>query len=117
MKSPNYTEKYNETKLSEMPLLMVQGHSSFILVVHKWLAENFDCVIQPYDFALYQILWLIAISMGDAGHMYNNTVTYHYLFNYELSEGKMDVKFSIKSKSLRSTLSKLVIKNYMNESK
>ncbi|XP_025411458.1 uncharacterized protein LOC112684254 isoform X2 [Sipha flava] len=107
LKSPNYSEKYNMTKLSEMPVLMVQGNTSFILAVHEWLAEHFDCIIRPYEFANYQVLWLIAISMADAGTSYNNTVSYHYLFKYELSKGKMDVKCSVESEFLRSTLSKI----------
>lgn len=110
LKSPNYTEKYNMTKLSEMPVLMVQGNTSFILAVHKWISEHFDCIIRPYEFAFYQVLLLIAISMADAGHLYNNTVSYYYLFQYELSKGKMDVKCSVESEFLRSTLSKLVMK-------
>lgn len=89
-----------------MPILMVQGNKSFIMAVHNWLTNHFDCVIRPYEFALYQFLWLIAISMGDAGQSYNETVLYHYIYKYELSKGQTDVKCYIESEFLRSTLAK-----------
>lgn len=112
LKSPHYTEKYNKNNLSDMPLLMVHGNKTTITSVHNWLTDCFDCVIRPYEFTLNQFIWLIAISMGDAGQPYNEIVLYHYLYKYELSKGKMDVTFSIKSEFLRSALVKLVIKNY-----
>lgn len=112
LKSPDYTEKYNKNKLSDMPVLLVQGNKSYITAVHNWLTDNFDCVIRPYEFVQYQFLWLIAISMGDAGQLYNETVVYHYVYNYEFSKGKMDVACSVESQFLRSTLAKLVHSSY-----
>lgn len=91
-----------------MPILMVQGNKSFSIAIHNWLTEYFDCVIRPFEFALYQFLWLIAISMGDAGQLYNETVLYHYLYKYESSKGQMDVKCYAESEFLRSVLAKLV---------
>lgn len=91
-----------------MPILMVQGNKSFSIAIHNWLTEHFDCVIRPYEFALYQFLWLIAISMGDAGQLYNETVLYHYLYKCESSKGQMDVKCYAESEFLRSVLAKLV---------
>lgn len=112
LKSPHYVEKYNQNNLSDMPLLMVHGNKTIITSVHNWLTDCFDCVIRPYEFTLHQFIWLIAISMGDAGQSYNEIVLYHYLYKYELSKGKMDITFSIKSEFLRSALVKLVIKSY-----
>lgn len=89
-----------------MPLLMVQGNKSMIIAVHHWLADHFDCVLRPYEFALYEFLWLIAISMGEAGQSYNETVLYHYLYKYELSTGQMDIKCYVESEFLRSILNK-----------
>lgn len=89
-----------------MPVLMVQGNKSIIVAVHNWLTDHFDCVIRPYEFAWHQFLWLIAISMGDAGQVFNGTVLYHYLYNYEFSKGQMDVKCHIESEFLRSILAK-----------
>lgn len=89
-----------------MPVLMVQGNKSMIMFVHNWLTDCFDCVIRPYEFALYQFLWLIAISMGDAGQSYNEVILYHYLYKYEFTKGQMDVKVFIESEFLRSILTK-----------
>lgn len=91
-----------------MPILMVQGNRSISGAIHNWLTERFDCVIHPYEFALYQFLWLIAISMGDAGQSYNETVLYHYLYKYELTKGQVDIKCYAESQFLRSVLAKLV---------
>lgn len=89
-----------------MPVLMVQGNKSIIAAVHSWLTNHFDCAIRPYEFAFYQFLWLIALSMGDAGQLFNETVLYHYLYQYELSKGQMDVKCYVESEFLRSILAK-----------
>lgn len=112
LKSPNYTEKYNKNNLSDMPVLMVLGNQMFITAINNWFTDHFDCVIRRYEFTQYQFLWLIAISMGDAGQSYNETVVYHYIYNYELSKGKMDVECSVESEFLRSTLTKLVNRSY-----
>lgn len=115
LKSPNYTEKFNKTNLSDMPVLMVQGNEMFINAINNWFTNHFDCVIRRYEFTQYQFLWLIAISMGDAGQSYNETVVYHYIYNYELSKGKMYVECSVvESEFLRSTLTKLVYRNYFS---
>lgn len=106
LKSPKYTENYNKNNLSDMPVLMVQGNKSIVATVHLWLTDHFDCIIRPYEFALYQMLWLIALSMGDAGQLYNETVIYHYLYKYELSKGELDVKCRVDSELLRSILAK-----------
>lgn len=95
-----------------MPILMVQGNKSFLIAIHNWLTEHFDCVIRPYEFAFYQFLWLIAISMGDAGQLYNETVLYHYLYKNESSKGQMEVKCYAESEILRSVLAKLVFLKY-----
>lgn len=95
-----------------MPVLMTQGNKTISIAVQNWLTDHFDCVIRPYEFALYKFLWFIAISMGDAGQLYNETVLYHYLYKNEFSKGQMDIKFHVESEFLRSTLAKLVIKNY-----
>lgn len=92
-----------------MPVLMIQGNKTIIIAVHNWLTEHFDCVIRPYEFELYKFLWFIAISMGDAGPLYNETILYHYLYKNEFSKSQMDVKFYVESKYLRSTLAKLVV--------
>lgn len=89
-----------------MPILIVQGNKSIIIAVHNWLTERYDCVIRPFEFLSYQFLWLIAISMGDAGKLYNETILYHYIYKNELSKGKMDLKYFVDSKFLRSTLAK-----------
>lgn len=89
-----------------MPVLMVQGNKSIITEVHNWLTNNFDCLIRPYEFSFYQFLWLIALSMSDAGQFYNETVLYHYLYKYELSKGQMDVKCYVESEYLRLILVK-----------
>lgn len=107
LNSPDCTNK-KENNLSDMPILFVQGVKSIITAAHSWLAEYFDCVVRPYEFAPYEFLWLIAISMGDAGHLYNETISYHYHYGYELSKGQMDVKIFIESEFLRSTLAKYV---------
>lgn len=108
IKSPNFIEKYKKNSLCDMPILMVQGNKSIIKPVHSFLTDNFDCIIRPYEFAVYQFLWLIAISLSDAGQLYNETILYNYLYKYELSKGQMDVKCYIASEYLRSTLSKSV---------
>lgn len=95
-----------------MPVLMVQGNQMFITAIHNWFTNHFDCVIRHYEFTQCQFLWLIAISMGDAGQSYNETVEYQYIYNYQLSKGKMDVKCSVESEFLRSTLTKLVNRSY-----
>jgi len=107
LKSPNYNQNYSKNSLSDMPILMVQGNKSFSVAIHNWLTEHFDCVIRPFEFALYQFLWLIAISMGDAGQLYNETVLYHYLYKYESSKGHMDVKCYAESEFLQSVLARL----------
>ncbi|XP_025193325.1 uncharacterized protein LOC112593197 [Melanaphis sacchari] len=107
LKSPNYNQNYSKNNLSDMPILMVQGNKSISVAIHNWLTEYFDCVIRPFEFALYQFLWLIAISMGDAGPLYNETVLYHYLYKYESSKGQMDVKCYAESEFLQSVLAKL----------
>lgn len=89
-----------------MPVLMVQGSKPIIETVHLWLTEYFDCVLRPYEFAFYEFLWLIAISMGEAGQLYNETILYHYLYKYEFSMGHMAVKCNVESELLRSTLAK-----------
>ncbi|VVC44578.1 Centromere subunit L [Cinara cedri] len=115
LKSPNYTEKYNKNKLSDMPLLMVQGNQPCIVAIHNWLSDHFDCVIRPYTFALYQFLWIIAISMGDVGKSYNETVLYHYLYKYELTQGQMNVKCHVESSFLRSVLARLALDGLSSE--
>lgn len=107
LKSPNYTRYYKENNLSNMPVLMVQGNKTTIISVHNWITTCFDCVIRPYEFARYHFLFLIAISMGDAGQSYNEIVLYQYLYKYELSKGQMDIKFFIESEFLRLILAKL----------
>ncbi|KAL4090600.1 hypothetical protein QTP88_025400 [Uroleucon formosanum] len=115
LKSPNYKQNYDKNNLSDMPILMVQGNKSFSIAIHNWLTEYFDCVIRPFEFALYQFLWLIAISMGDAGQLYNETVLYHYLYKYESSKGQMDVKCYAESEFLRSVLAKLSLNRSSSE--
>ncbi|XP_050440232.1 centromere protein L-like [Adelges cooleyi] len=109
LKTPDYTTKKDKSNLLDMPVLLVQGSKPILTAVHNWLAESFDCVVRPYEFASYEFLWLIAISMGDAGQSYNETVLYHYLYNYEFSKCHTDIKFCIESEFLRSTLTKLSI--------
>lgn len=92
-----------------MPVSLVQGNQAYIIAVHNWLTDHFDCIIRPYAFALYQFLWIIAISMGDAGKLYNDTVLYNYVYKYELSKGQMDIKCYVESSFLRSVLAKYVI--------
>ncbi|KAL5233389.1 hypothetical protein ACI65C_000799 [Semiaphis heraclei] len=115
LKSPNYNQNYDKNNLSDMPILMAQGNKSFLVVIHNWLTEHFDCVIRPFEFALYQFLWLIAISMCDAGQLYNETVLYHYLYKCESSKGQMDVKCYAESEFLRSVLAKLSLNRSSSE--
>jgi len=89
-----------------MPILLSQGNISIVMAIQNWLINKFDCVIQPFEFALHQFLWLVTLSLGDAGQFYNEIVLYHYLYKYELSKGEMDVKCYIESEFLRSILAK-----------
>lgn len=112
LKSPNYASNYNKTNLSDMPVLLVQGNKTTITSVHKWITTCFDCVIRPYEFTRNNFLLLIAISMSDAGQLYNEIISYQYLYKYELSKGQMNIQFSIESEILRLILAKLVFKDH-----
>ncbi|XP_050522462.1 uncharacterized protein LOC126895044 isoform X2 [Daktulosphaira vitifoliae] len=114
LKSPDNTNK-KENNLLDLPVLLVQGSKPIMIGVHSWLAEYFDCVVRHYEFAPYEFLWLIAISMGDAGQLYNETILYHYHYGYELSKGQMDIKFFVESEFLRSTLAKLNLNRTTSE--